>query len=66
MKYLPPARPKMIPKLKCSKFIEIWHIRYWKYPDLNFDTKNYFLSNVYQLLGQNWSQNKKCSEFIAI
>ena len=31
MKYLPPVRPKLIPKLKSSEVIEIWHIRYFKY-----------------------------------
>ena len=29
------------------------------YPNLNFDVKNYFASNIYQLLGPNWSQRKK-------
>ena len=35
---------------KCSEFIEIWHIWYFEYPDLDFDIKNFFLSNIYQLL----------------
>ena len=73
MKYLPPIRPKLVPKLKklrlnwnltyslfriwtisilMSKidfvkylspgFIEIWHIWYFKYADLNFNVKNNF------------------------
>ena len=29
-------------------------------------SKKKFLSNIYHLLDQNWSQNKKCSEFIKI
>ena len=29
------------------------------YPNLNFDVKNYFASNIYQLLGPNWSQRKE-------
>ena len=40
------------------EFIEIWHISYTEYPDLDFDLKNCFLSNIYP----NWSQN----EFIEI
>ena len=109
MKYLPPVRPILAPKLKmvkiywnlahlifrlsrsrfwcqriflvniyhllgpnwsqnyqCSEFIEIWHVRYFKYTSLDFDVKNVFLSNIYQLLGPNMSQNEKCSEFIEI
>ena len=31
-----------------------------------FNVKNDFLSNMWQLLGPNWSENEKCSEFIEI
>ena len=51
---------------KCPEFIEIWHIWYFKYVDLNFNVKNDFLSNMCQLLSPNWCQNEKCSEFIEI
>ena len=40
MKHLPPVRPKLVPK--CSEFIEIWHICYFKYADLDFYVKNDF------------------------
>ena len=46
---IPPARPKMVLKLKCSEFIEIWRIYYFtyadlyfKYADLYFNVKNNF------------------------
>ena len=42
MKYLPPVRPKLIPKLKSSEVIEIWHIRYFKYANFDYDVKNGF------------------------
>ena len=38
-KYLPPVKPKLVPKLK---FIEIWQIWYFEYPDLDSDFKDYF------------------------
>ena len=49
---------------KCSEFIEIWHIWYLEYPNLDFDFKTYFLSNDYQLLDPNWSQKEKCSDLL--
>ena len=66
IEYLPPVRPKLAPKLKMLRIY--WYLAHWyfKYLDLDFDVKNYFLSNIYQLLGPNWSQNEKCSEFIEI
>ena len=42
MKYLPPVKPKLIPKLKSSEVIEIWHIRYFKYANFDYDVKNGF------------------------
>ena len=48
MKYLPPVSSKMVPKLK------VWHIRYFECPDLDFNAKNYFLSNIYPLLRPDW------------
>ena len=42
LKYLPPVRPKLVPKLKKSEFIEIWQILYFKYGDLDFNVKNEF------------------------
>ena len=44
MKYLPPARPQMVLKLKCSEFIEIWHIYYFKYADLYFKYANLYFN----------------------
>ena len=43
MKYLPPVRPIMVPKLKLPEFIEIGHISYWEYPNLDFDVKIFFI-----------------------
>ena len=42
MKYLLTVRPKLLPKSKCSKFIEIWPNWYLKYIDFDFDVKNDF------------------------
>ena len=66
IKSLQPVTPKLTPNWKCSGFTEIWHMWYFEYRDLDFDVKNYFLSNIYQLLLPNWSQTEKCSEFIEI
>ena len=46
MKYLPPVRPKFVPQ-KCSIVIEIWHIRYLKYPSVGYDVENGF----YEIFG---------------
>ena len=43
MKYLPPVRPIMVPKLKHPEFIEIGHISYYEYPNLDFDVKIFFI-----------------------
>ena len=50
---------------KCSEFIEIEHIQYFKYANLEFDVKMVFMK-YYHLLGSNWSQNEKYSGFIEI
>ena len=42
IKYLLPVRPKSVPKLKSSEFFEIWHIRYFKYTNFDFNIKNNF------------------------
>ena len=42
MKYIPPVRRKLVPKLKMLRIIEIWHILFFKYADLNFNAKNNF------------------------
>ena len=42
IKYLTPVRPKLVQKLKYSEFIESWHIRYFKYANLDFDVKRVF------------------------
>ena len=33
----------MVPKLKHPEFIEIGHISYCEYPNLDFDVKNFFI-----------------------
>ena len=44
MKSLPPVRPRssnaQMPK--CSEYIEIMHIRYFKYADVDYDVENDF------------------------
>ena len=40
IKYSPFATPKLVPKIKCSEFIEIWQIYYFKHADLYFNVKN--------------------------
>ena len=42
MKYLPPVKPKLFPKLKILRFTEIWQIRHFKCADLDFDVENDF------------------------
>ena len=108
MKYLPPARSKLVPKMKILRIYRNLAHLIFKYPDLKFDVKvifikylppirptlvpklrvlriywnlvhsifqicqsrfwcrKCFLSNIYQLLGSNWPQNEKHSEFIKI
>ena len=44
--------PNSFQNLKCSGFIEIWHIRYFKYANLYFDVKNDF----YQIFTTWWAQ----------
>ena len=39
-KYLPLVRRKLVSKLKVLRVIEIWHTRYFKYANLDFDVKN--------------------------
>ena len=41
-KYLPLMRPKLFPKLKCSGFIDIWHMSYFRYAELDCNVKNTF------------------------
>ena len=41
-KYLPPIRSKLFPKLKCSGFIDIWHMLYFRYAKLDCNVKNTF------------------------
>ena len=42
MKYLHRLRPKWSQNQKCSEVIEIWHFRYFKHANLDFDVKNDF------------------------
>ena len=66
IKYLPPVRPKLVPKLKMLRIYRNLAHLIFQIADLDFNPKNDFLSNICQLLGPNWSQNEKCSEFIKI
>ena len=66
MKYLPPVRPKLVPK---SKMLRIyWNLAHLIYGIFQSQIwyQKLFLSNIYHLLGPNWSKNKKYSEFIEI
>ena len=56
----------MVPKLKMLRI-------YWNFAHLIFQISRFrflcqrlFLLNIYHLLGPNWSQNEKYSEFIKI
>ena len=42
IKYLPPARLKLFPKMKYLEFIEILYIWYFKYTNFDFNVKNVF------------------------
>ena len=66
MKYLPPVRPKLVPKLKALKIY--WNIAHliFQICQTGFWCQIWFLWNIYHLLGPNWSQNEKCSGFIEI
>ena len=47
MKYLPLVRPKLAPKLKMLGSIEIWHIQYFKYADLQFNVKKMIICEIF-------------------
>ena len=67
IKYLSPVWHKLVPKLEVLRI-------YWNLAQSIFQIcqswfccqKYFSLLNIYQLLGPNWSQNEKCSEFIEI
>ena len=66
MKYLPPVRPKLIPKLKMLRiYWNLAHLVFWIFRS-RFWCQKIFLLNIYHLLGPIWSQNQKGSEFIEI
>ena len=52
MKYLPPARPIFVPKLKMLRMYEIWHIQYFKYTKLYFNFKNTFYEIFTNVMSQ--------------
>ena len=61
-KYLPPVRPKMVPKLKMLRI-------YWNLAHIMFQvcwSCQIYFWNIYHLSGPNWSQNWKCTGFIKI
>ena len=67
IKYLSPVWHKLVPKLEVLRI-------YWNLAQSIFQIcqswfccqKYFSLLNIYQLLGPNWSQNERCSEFIEI
>ena len=67
IKYLSPVWHKLVPKLEVLRI-------YWNLAQSIFQIcqswfccqKYFSLLNIYQLLGPNWSQNEKYSEFIEI
>ena len=42
IKYLPPVRPKLFQNEKCLEFIEIWHIEYFYYANLDLKPKYFY------------------------
>ena len=59
IKYLPTAWPKLVPKLKVLRIY--WNLAHWIFRicQSRFWCQKSFLSNRYNLLGPNWSQNWK-------
>ena len=66
MKYLPPVRPKLVPKLKVFRIY--WNLVHSIFQICQswFWCQKLFLLNIYHLLGPNWSQNEKCLGLIEI
>ena len=66
MEYLPLARSKLVPKLKMLRIY--WNLAQmiFRISQSRFRYQRLFLLNIYHLLGPNWSQNWKYSEFIEI
>ena len=62
--YLPTVRPKLLPKL--NMLIIYWILTHSIFKICLFWCQKWFLLNIYQLLGLNWFQNEKRSEFIEI
>ena len=64
--YLPPVRLKLVPVLKSGQsLLKLGMFDILTIPISNLMLKKRFINN-YQLLGQNWSQNKKYSKFVEI
>ena len=61
IKYLPPVRPKLVPKLKVIRIC--WNLAYsiFQICQPRFWCQKCFLWIIYLLLGPNWSQNQECS-----
>ena len=64
IKYLPPVRPKLVPRLKMLRIY--WNLAYlmFQISRSRFWCQKLFLLNTYHLFSPNWYQNWKCSEFI--
>ena len=66
IKYLPPVRPKMVPKLKMLRvFWNLAHVLF-RISQSRFWCRKLFLLNTYHLFGLNSFQNWKYFEFIEI
>ena len=64
--YLPPVRLKLVPVLKSGQsLLKLGIFDILNIPISNLMLKKRFINN-YQLLDQNWSQNKKYSKFVEI
>ena len=59
--YLPPVRLKLVPVLSGQSLLKLGMFDILNIPISNLMLKKRFINN-YQLLGQNWSQNKKISK----
>ena len=63
---MPPVRLKLVPVLKSGQsLLKLGIFDILNIPISNLMLKKRFINN-YQLLGQNWSQNKKYSKFVEI
>ena len=66
IRYIPPAKHKLVPKLKMlTIYWNLAHLTFWISRSQFWCQKLFWLS-TYHLFDPNCSQNSKCSEFIEI